>query len=114
MRVNPQRPQRKAQVQNDRPSILKTLTKFTARAVIAILLVAVFVFGVFPTGSYVEQRNELGDAEQELSELRSENAELEARVTRLGTDAEVEREAREEFNMVRPEEESYLILPPGG
>lgn len=79
----------------------------------AVVVLAVFVFGVFPTGSYVDQRNDLQDAEQELIELRAENAELDARVARLGTDAEVEREARAEFNMSQPGEENYLILPPG-
>jgi len=77
------------------------------------VILAVFVFGVFPTGSYLDQRDDLQEAEQELVDLRAENADLHARVTRLGTDDEVEREARAEFNMSRPDEESYLILPPG-
>ena len=92
---------------------MKTLTKFTARAVLGVVILAVFVFGVFPTGSYVEQRNELRDAEGELADLEAENAKLESRVERLESDEEIERVAREEFDMVFPNEESYLILPPG-
>ncbi len=80
--------------------------------VIGLLILAVFIFGVFPTGSYLEQRNELRDAEQELADLRDENAELEARIVRLGSDTAIELEARE-FGLVRPEEENYLIIAPG-
>ena|GEM_PF-173950 len=93
--------------------ILRTLTKFAARAVLGIVILAIFVFGVFPTGSYVEQRNELNDAESELSELQADNADLEARIARLESDEEIERVAREEHGMVFPSDESYLVLPPG-
>ncbi len=92
--------------------VLRTATKVLARVVLALVILAVFVFGVFPTGSYVQQRNELRDAERDLTELREENALLEARIARLGSDVEIELEARE-FGLVRPEEENYLIIAPG-
>lgn len=92
--------------------LLRGATKAFARVVLGLVILAVFVFGVFPTGSYIEQRNELGDAERELAVLREENAELEARIARLGSDAEIELEARE-FGLVLPEEENYLIIAPG-
>ena len=77
------------------------------------VILAVFVFGVFPTGSYVDQRNELDRAVDELEALERENENLESRVERLESDEEIERVARNEFDMVLPNEESYLILPPG-
>ncbi len=81
--------------------------------ILGVVILAVFVFGVFPTGSYVEQRNELNRAVDELEQLEAENSDLQDRVARLESDAEIERVARQEFDMVKPEEESYLILPPG-
>lgn len=78
------------------------------------MILTVFVFGVFPTGSYVEQRQELDRAVDELDALEADNASLQERVTRLESDEEIERVARQEFDMVFPEEETYLILPPGG
>lgn len=80
---------------------------------LGLVILAVFVFGVFPTGSYVDQRQQLDDAEDELTELQAVNEELEAQIIRLESDSEIEREAREEFNLVLPNEESYLVLPPG-
>lgn len=81
--------------------------------ILGVVILAVFVFGVFPTGSYVEQRNELNRAIDELEQLDAENGDLQDRVARLESDEEIERVARQEFDMVKPEEESYLILPPG-
>ena len=80
---------------------------------LGLVILAVFVFGVFPTGSYVDQRQQLDDAEDELTELQAVNEELEAQIIRLESDSEIEREAREEFNLVLPNEESYLVMPPG-
>ena len=80
---------------------------------LGLVILAVFIFGVFPTGSYVDQRQQLNDAEAELAELQAENQELEAQIVRLESDAEIERVARGEFNLVRACEASYLVLPPG-
>jgi len=98
---------------NEGRPIFRTLATFAGRALLAIVILAVFVFGVFPTGSYVDQRQQLDDAQSELTDLQAENQELEAQIVRLGSDSEIEREAREEFNLVLPNEESYLVLPPG-
>lgn len=91
---------------------IRGATKVLAKLIIAVSILAIFVFGVFPTGSFLEQRGELRDSEEELAELREENSQLEERIERLGSDAEIEREARE-FGLVRPEEENYLIIAPG-
>ena len=113
-RARPVAPSRRPEAENVSSGhrILRGATKVVAKLVIGLLILAVFIFGVFPTGSYLEQRNELRDAEQELADLRDENAELEARIVRLGSDTAIELEARE-FGLVRPEEENYLIIAPG-
>lgn len=91
---------------------MRGATKTLGQLVVVLAILAVFVFFVFPTGSYVEQRNDLQEAEAQLAELQEENAVLEARIERLGSEVEIEREARE-FGLVRPEEENYLIIAPG-
>lgn len=112
-RARPGRPARKVERESvgGGSRLLRGATKGLARVVLGLVLLAVFVFGVFPTGSYIEQRNELRDAEQELTDLREANAALEARIARLGSDAEIELKARE-FGLVLPEEENYLIIAP--
>lgn len=110
--VNRSAPRRSAEPTSPRP-LLRTLTKIAARAVLGVVILAIFVFGVFPTGSYVDQRSELNDAEQELVELQAENEQLEQRVERLESDDAIENKARADYGLERPEDESYLILPPG-
>ena len=93
---------------------LRPLTRFMARLGLAVIIFAVFVFGVFPTGRYVEQRQELDRATTELRLLEAENEALLERVQRLESDEEIERVARSEYDLVRPDEEVYADLPPAG
>ncbi len=78
---------------------------------VALAFVAVLFVGVFPTRTYLAQRDEMAQSRDRLSELDTANVELQARVDALESPAEVERLAREEFGMVRPGEEPYRILP---
>ena len=74
-------------------------------------LVVFLVAGVFPTRTYLHQRDEIATAEDKVQVLTAENAKLAQQVERLHTDSEVERLAREQYNLVRPGEEAYAILP---
>ena len=76
-----------------------------------VVLVGVLFLFVFPTRTYVSQRRGLGDARERVAVLSAENRRLAAQVKRLNTDAEIERIAREQYNLVRPGEEAYAILP---
>lgn len=111
-KVRASRPTRPDSASEPRP-LLRVLATFAGKVLLGFVILAIFVFGVFPTGSYLEQREQLDDAEGQLAELQAENSELEAQIVRLESDAEIERVAREEFNLVLPNEESYLVLPPG-
>ncbi|MGH2686888.1 MAG: FtsB family cell division protein [Actinomycetota bacterium] len=76
-----------------------------------VVVAALFLF-VFPTRTYLAQRESLAGAEERLEVLRRENALLEQRISLLRTDSEIERIAREEYNLVRPGEEAFAVLPP--
>jgi cell division protein FtsB len=86
------------------------------RAVVAsamtIAVVSVLFLGVFPTRSILAQRADIDAAREELGAIESGNLELQDRIDDLRTDAEVERIAREQYNLVFPGEEAYLLLPP--
>jgi cell division protein FtsB len=77
-----------------------------------VILVAVLFVGVFPTRTYLAQRAATGAAHEQLEVLREQNELLEARARLLHDDAEIERLAREQYNLVRPGEEAYAVLPP--
>ncbi len=83
---------------------------------VAPLLVALVIFAglfafAFPSAVWLDQRAEAQEGEQEMLELRVESELLRADIARLQTAGEVERIAREDFNLVFPGEEAYALLP---
>jgi hypothetical protein len=77
-------------------------------------VVGVLLVGVFPTRTYLAQRAAISRASEQLDVLQQQNATLEERADLLTSDAEIERLARERYNLVRPGEEAYAVLPPAG
>jgi cell division protein FtsB len=74
-----------------------------------------FLFvAVVPTRTWLAQRQAIRSAEVGLQVLSEQNRELTSRAAELRTDAEIERLAREQYNLVRPGEEAYAILPAAG
>ena len=79
---------------------------------VSVVLVGVLFAGVFPTRTYLAQRTSVARAEKQLEVLEEQNRELEQRAARLRSNAEIERLAREQYNLVKPGEEAYAVLPP--
>ena len=78
----------------------------------SVLLAGVLFVAVFPTQTLLQQRSEADEKQVELEEIEQRNAELERRVEELNDPAYLELLAREDFGLVRPGEESYIIVPP--
>jgi cell division protein FtsB len=72
-----------------------------------------FLGGVasFPARTYLDKRDEVSSAERRADTLQAQNDQLAATIDKLGTDAELERLAREQYGLVKPGEESYRVLP---
>jgi len=75
-----------------------------------LLFVAVLVVGVFPTRSYLAQRDAVAAATRQLDRLEASNRAMRAEAERLQTPAEIEHLARRDHDMVRPGEEAYHVL----
>jgi cell division protein FtsB len=83
-----------------------------ARIVVALVIFIGILFGaVYPTRTYLAQRRDLRAAHQKLALFKEQNAHLEAEAKRLESDAEIERIARARFNLVKPGEEAYAVVP---
>ncbi len=67
---------------------------------------------VLPMRTYFQQRELLEQTSLERQEIVGEVDQLRSQLELLQTDAEVERLGRENFDLVKPGEESYRILPP--
>jgi cell division protein FtsB len=82
-----------------------------AAALFGVAAVIVAGLALLPIRSWVDQRDARSQAEVELTRTNGEVDELKARLALLETDTEIERLARENFDLVLPGEESYRILP---
>jgi cell division protein FtsL len=77
----------------------------------AVTVIGVLFIGVYPTRTYFAQRSALQKAQHQLAVLDNENAKLDQESADLNTDSRIEQLARERYNLVRPGEEAYAILP---
>jgi len=75
-----------------------------------LLFVAFLFVFVFPIRTLLAQRKDTGVVREQLELLRDQNARLEEEAERLQSDAEVERIAREHYNLVRPGETPYAVV----
>ncbi len=93
-------------------SAFDSIRRWTLPVALAVVAIAVVVaFAIMPVRIWLDQREALAETRQELAELEGQVHELEAQHSLLETDAEIERQARENFDLVYPGEESYRILP---
>ncbi|MDZ7678466.1 MAG: septum formation initiator family protein [Acidimicrobiales bacterium] len=79
--------------------------------VAVVVIVGALSLSAFPLRTLFDQRDAIASSEAELAELDEQVTALQARVEALDTPGEIERLARERYNMVRPGEEPYGILP---
>jgi cell division protein FtsB len=76
------------------------------------LLLLAFLFAfVYPTRTYLKQRDQIQASQERLGILERETNALARDTKRLGGDAEVERIAREQYGLVRPGETPYVLVP---
>ena len=67
---------------------------------------------VLPTRAWLAQRSDIASAQQKLAVIEKENTKLEARLKALQTPEEIERVAREQYNLAGRGEQVFSVLPP--
>ena len=80
-------------------------------ALLTVFSVAFLFVFVFPTSSYLAQARQVNKARHDLSVLREQNRTLSEEAAKLQTNAEIERIARERYNMALPSERLFSIVP---
>jgi hypothetical protein len=74
-------------------------------------MLGVFALGAFPVRAYYAQLRQREELAARVRSLTEQNGRLVHDVARLQADDTVERLARERYELVRPGEEAYAILP---
>jgi cell division protein FtsB len=80
-------------------------------AMVVLVLAGILFVGVLPARTWMEQRRATKAATAELKDLHERNERLEERARRLRDPREIEQLAREQYGLVRPGEEPYVVLP---
>lgn len=83
----------------------------TRGAVLAALIGALLLSGVYQVRPYLQTKADLGALLTREQRLDREIARLEAAKKRLASDGEIERLAREQLGMVRPGETAFVVPP---
>jgi cell division protein FtsB len=91
--------------------LLRLGSRVLLPALLAVAVLVVLVYAVFPTRAWLDQGAEITDRQTELVEIQAHNDVLEARVGLLHTTEEIERIARRDHGLVLPGEEAYAVLP---
>jgi cell division protein FtsB len=79
--------------------------------VMGLIMVGVLLLAVLPTRAWFTQRRQLAASEQRLAVLKAENRKLSDQLAALQNPAEVQRVARDQFNLVKPGEQVINVLP---
>lgn len=89
-----------------------SLRRMVVPLVVALVILVVLFYALFPTRTFMEQSSALSEVRAELDGLYEENDELRDRIHLLSQPEEIERLARSEYNLVYPGEEAFALLPP--
>jgi cell division protein FtsB len=88
------------------------------RSVVALLasvaVAVVILVAWFPAGALIDQRRTLSSTGSTLAQLKQEDRALNLESKNLSTKSEIERIARQQFQLVVPGEQAYEVLPPPG
>lgn len=85
--------------------------RFRKIAFALLLISGLYLLGVSPARSYLEQRDQMQQYEHKTRALREANTQLEQRVSQLQSNSEVERLAREHYELVPQGRTAYAVMP---
>jgi cell division protein FtsB len=100
---------RKAAPQKGRPG-----RRIAAGLAVSVVMVGFLLVGVFPTRTWLAQREETRDRQAELDRIRAEQAVQEERVAELQDPDVIEAEARDKYGLAQPGETVYQMMPSPG
>jgi cell division protein FtsB len=97
------RAERRRQAQARRNRLILVVGAVTSGAVVA---------AWFPASDLLHQRQQLAAASSELQQLNAQNRSLHHQAKDLETPAAVGRIAQQQYDLVKPGEQAYQVLPP--
>ncbi len=75
-------------------------------------LLAAYLLFFTPVRTYIDQRGQMSAVAHQQQLLVQTNKQLDERAKQLQSDAEIERLARERYELVTPGQQAYAVMPP--
>jgi cell division protein FtsB len=101
----------KAKTRAKTPREARRLRPSMRTALFLVVVVGLLFAFVYPTRTFLDQRESTNRARAQLELLQAENARMDREAKKLSTDSEIEQLAREKYGLVRPGERPFVILP---
>jgi cell division protein FtsB len=79
---------------------------------IALIGVTVYLLAVFPTRSYLIQRNQVKNSVSQVKAVEESNQALQKQINSMNSPSEIEKIARSQYGLVKPGEKAFVVLPP--
>jgi cell division protein FtsB len=76
-----------------------------------IIFLGAAYFFVFPARTYLAQKSSIALEQRTISVLRTENSKLAHERRDLNRDATVQQIAREDYGLVKPGQQAFMVLP---
>ncbi len=89
---------------------IKKTSKNPFRLLLFILLVLILCWSIYPLKYHLEQKKKNSALEREIIKLKKENKVFKEELIRLKSPEYVESIAREELGLIKPGEETYLVI----
>ena len=80
-------------------------------SIIAVSLLSLMLLGIIPIQEWFEVRDVRDELLVELAKVEELNESYRVSIDALKTDEEIERIARSEYNLIKPHEEAYYVVP---
>lgn len=79
---------------------------------IALVGIAVYFLAVFPTRSYLLQRQQVKATVAKVKAMQSSNQALQKQVNAMNSPSEIASIARSDYGLVKSGEKAFVVLPP--
>ena len=79
---------------------------------VALIGIAVYLLAVFPTRSFLLQRQQVKSTVSQVTAVQNSNQTLQKEIGSMNSPSEIENIARSQYGLVKPGEKAFVVLPP--
>jgi cell division protein FtsL len=90
---------------------MRLAVRFAKITMAVLVLVGAMYLFAYPARTYLAQKQAIGSQERTIAVLKAENSKLSAESSALRNSSEIARIAREEYGLVKPGQQAFMVLP---